>query len=193
MKVGNGALPTTSSKAASLLGARPISSATYQARSNGFAITPDSSAPNTPPAASYQASPAALPPPMGFSQPSQQRTSSTMSGLGSLQPLTSGPNYNSVLTPTAPMSGSFPSPLQPYSSSAFTSPPAVHAPSYVQPHPQVAQASGFSPAIQWNNAPMQPAASPQPPEQQSQPNFGSVLQPTKKETSFDWSDLDPMR
>jgi hypothetical protein len=121
-----------------------------------------------------------------------------MSGYN--QPSSSGPNYNITLQPATSMPNSFAAPLQPSSSSLFPSQPAIQAPSYMQPlATQQLQPQALSPAIQWGNAPIQPAWSPQPSSQppwQQQPassNFGAVLQPTKKETSFDWSDLDPMR
>jgi hypothetical protein len=122
-----------------------------------------------------------------------------MSGYN--QPSSSGPNYNITLQPATSMPNSFNTPLQPSSSSLFSSQPVIQGPSYIQPPAthQQQQQQALSPAIQWNNAPMQPAMSPQPASQppwQQAPassNFGAVLQPTKKETSFDWSDLDPMR
>lgn len=174
-------------RTASVLGARPISSSTFQSR-NGLAITPDSSAPPSPPLTTLQPSIRALPPPLTASN----------SGSGYRQPMTStasmasGPNYNLSMSPQPPtMSMS----LQP-SSNAFMQP--LQPQTSARPQPAVASAG-----IQWSTptiAPQQatasgswPAATPKPAS--APPGWGgaTVLQPTKKETTFDWGDLDPMR
>lgn len=233
MRLGSqGAAPTHSTKAASFLGARPISAQTYQAR-NGLVgaaggITPDSSLPSSP---TLQAPPssntvglggfAALPPPISASSnASQQRSPLFSSPPGQQQQTTTygGPNYNISLTPQAPSSqaGSMGmmQPLQPSSSSSssFSMAPMQHSTSSNAPTlapapsiqwnrpsgpaspPSSTPALQPSPAIQWGRPNPQPAASVMTPNlQQPPPGFGSVLQPTKKETNFDWSDLDPMR
>lgn len=179
--------PSHGARSASSLGARPISSTTFQSR-NGLAITPDSSAPPSPPLAPLQPSIKALPPPMVASHSSSNRYNATST------PSTSGPNYNISLTAQAPAmqalqpsSGSFMQPLQPQSSS-------------------LGQTFTPSMGIQWSSPPIAPQTTPHqsggpwssasPGIQPSAPPGWAgtaVLQPTKKETSFDWGDLDPMR
>lgn len=202
--------PTLSNKAATILGARPISAATYNARSN-FAITPDSSGSNTPIGT--------LPPPMSLNQPTLRAASS--SGNFSSPSLASslGANYNLFLTPQPATSNYF------SSSSSSSAPNPI--PNYMQPmqpmnialstplvpSPMINQTlqSASSPSIpvvsrtpaidwktsngqqnqqtvQWGNQHMQPVVT-QPPGW----NPSVILQPQKKETNYDWGDLDPMR
>lgn len=203
--------PTQSTKAAAMLGARPISASAYQARS-GMAVTPDISGPSTP---TYNHAPsiATLPPPISATQSTARPSISGPSyNIGSTVQSASPNSYGSSSYPLAAMNAVAPAvnymqPLQPTSSSLASSstyPSAVSAPQ--------TSSSQLPPPIQWNSAPvranasgmgqqpLQPsmqwsspaqAATPAPP-----PSWGasSILQPTKKENPFgDWGDLDPMR
>ena len=201
---------TSSSKASSMLGARPISSATYLARAGG--ITPDISAPNTPPAVtpstSYQqTSVCALPPPMSLSSSRGQSFGSNNASTYSSPPATlSSPNYNVPMAgqqPTMSLASNtgFMQPLQPTTSSLY--PRASNAgPSYMSPMQAQPASSASTPVmapstIRWDSTPaLQPSTMMQPQQLQPSPvhwGSGAILQPKKKETSYDWSDLDPMR
>jgi SCY1-like protein 2 len=184
----NRSAPTQSLKAASVLGARPITSSTYQAR-NGFAITPDSSAPPSPPIAPLQPSIRALPPPISANASSGSRPSFSQTSTSS------GPNYNVTLSPQAPnmsmslqpTSSGFMQPLQPQTSSMASHSPAA-LPSGIQWN--TIAPPNTSASVQWSSAtPLAPKPATGP------PGWGgnAVMQPTKKETTFDWGDLDPMR
>lgn len=209
-RVGSGSAaslgaPTHSTKAASILGARPISASTYQNRS--AAVTPDGSTPSS--------SPRILPPSSSFGFPSTTTTSSphmsnspmmASSSYSMNASMPAGSSHGGTLTPQAANSNAFASsassstsanymqPLQPVSSpqpSYSASQPVAPAIQWGAPAPM---AQMQSQPIQWGSSAMSPA--PPPPSNTTSPPPGwgsSVLQPTKKETSFDWADLDPMR
>lgn len=187
-----GSSQTQTIRSASSLGARPISSTTFQSR-NGFAITPDSSAPpSPPPTVPLQPAIKALPPPMMAS--SSYNSSSNRSHT--TPQTTSGPNYNLSFSPQAPSmtalqpsSNSFMQPLQPQSSS-LSQPPVQSTSIHWNAITPLAPQNAAPPAVNWSAA-TQPSQAPS----SNPPGWGgsTVLQPTKKETTFDWGDLDPMR
>jgi len=117
---------------------------------------------------------------------------------------------NSFMQPLQPNlssgapSTSFMAPMQPSSRSAAAPTPSPGAIQWNNPMSPSASAATFasgqntlqpSPAIQWGKASPQPTPSPSlAPTSPMPPGYGSsILQPTKRETTFDWSDLDPMR
>lgn len=185
-----GSSQTQNIRSASSLGARPISSTTFQSR-NGFAITPDSSAPSSPPpTVPLQPSIKALPPPMlaASSYSSSSRSHTTPQ-------TTSGPNYNLSFSPQAPSmtalqpsSNSFMQPLQPQQSS-LSQPPVQSTGIQWNTITPLAPQNAAPPAVNWSAATPSQGPSSNPPGWSG----STVLQPTKKETTFDWGDLDPMR